>query len=62
MSEEQLECTGMYNPCDKPGKRRRQNTQYADDERNWVIMCDDCFAENEEYWRGMWADYYRNCL
>lgn len=55
-------CTGMYQPCGRIAKRRRQNTQYVDEESNWVIMCDECFAENEEYWAGMWADYYRNCL
>lgn len=58
----QFHCTGMFHPCGKPAKRRRQNTQYVNDESNFVIMCDECFAENEEHWRGMWADYYRDVL
>jgi hypothetical protein len=53
-----MQCTGFSHPCENEGKRRRQNTAYADDERNWVVLCDECFAENEEHWHEMWAEYY----
>ena len=51
-------CTGTYEPCDKLGKWRRQNTRYANDELNWVMMCDTCAEENSKYWHEMWIDYY----
>ena len=57
-----MKCTGMGSPCEREGKRRRQNTRYVDDERNWVVMCDECFDENERYWRDMWSDYYAGCM
>ena len=38
--------------------RYRQNTQYEEDERNWVTLCPECQIENDEYWAGMWAEYY----
>lgn len=43
-------------------KRRRQNTQYCDDDRNYATLCPDCQLENDRYWADMWADYYANCL
>ena len=51
-------CTGVSGPCGKQGKWRRQNTRYADDESNWVMLCDECATENDAYWAEMWADYY----
>ena len=42
--------------------RRRQRTQYVDDDHNWVYMCEPCLIENAEYWDEMWADYYRSQL
>jgi hypothetical protein len=38
--------------------RRRQNTAYVDDERNWKVLCDKCQEDNDEYWNEMWKDYY----
>jgi hypothetical protein len=51
-------CHGITGPCLRKGKRRRQNTAYVEDERNWVVACDDCFEEIEEYWNKMWREYY----
>ena len=42
--------------------RRRQNTQYIQEESNWVTCCDDCFEEVEEYWAEHWAEYYNGRL
>jgi hypothetical protein len=41
---------------------RRQNTQYLDDESNYITLCDPCQEENNEYWSDMWRDYYSGCL
>lgn len=58
-----MKCTGFFSQCDsEDATRRRQNTAYVNDESNWVELCDECFKECEEYWAGMWADYYRDCL
>lgn len=51
-------CQGTDGPCDRPAKRRRQDTAYVDDEMNWVVMCDECAKHNEEHWKSMWAEYY----
>lgn len=39
-------------------EERRQNTRYANDSLNYVVMCDECFIDNEEYWKGMWEQTY----
>ena len=51
--------------CEKEGndvKRRRQNTQYVDDESNFATLCDDCQSDADEYWSERWAEYYAGCL
>lgn len=50
-------CQGVDGPCSNIGKRRRRNTAYVDDEKNFVIMCDSCFELEQEYWKEMWAQY-----
>lgn len=43
----------------KPGvEYRRQNTLYADDSRNYVTCCEDCFKEIQEEWAERWAEYW----
>ena len=51
-------CQGAEGPCQRLGKRRRQNTAYNDEESNWVHLCDQCFEQNEKYWGEMWSEYY----
>jgi hypothetical protein len=51
-------CHGVTGPCFNIGKRRRQNTAYADDKRNWVFLCDECAEINYEYWQNQWNEYY----
>lgn len=59
MSEEKVWC----DRCDKEGAEKyRQDTKYVDEERNWVTLCPECREENDEYWVGMWSDYYASCL
>lgn len=43
-------------------RRRRQNTSYENERRNWVTCCKDCFEEIEEQWADQWADYYSGRL
>lgn len=53
---------GLSCGCGKPAQKRRQNTNYVDDELNWVVACDPCFDEIEAYWAERWADYYAGCF
>ncbi len=55
-------CHGVHGPCSRKGKRRRQNTNYTDDSRNWIVACDECFEEIEEHWAEMWREYYGGVL
>lgn len=47
---------------DEGAERRRQNTAYCEDDRNYVTLCPACHLENDLHWREMWADYYGGCL
>ena len=48
---------------DSPDVREvRQRTSYINDKDNFIIVCPKCEEENDEYWRGMWAEYYQGCL
>jgi len=47
--------------CKKEGadvKRRRQRTAYADDDRNWATLCDECQEEADKMWQERWDEYY----
>ena len=55
-------CQGIVGPCNNKGVKRRQNTAYVEDERNWVFMCDECAKINDEHWQELWDDYYRDCM
>lgn len=47
--------------CGRRAELRRQNTAYAEDNSNWVIACDECFEEIQEYWADRWAEYHSSC-
>jgi len=47
---------------DNGAERRRQNTTYENDELNWMVLCNRCQKEEDEYWRERWDDYYKNCM
>ena len=55
-------CHGCWGPCFHRGRKRRQNTAYADDRCNWVFMCDKCGEENDERWQERWDDYYSGLM
>ena len=38
--------------------RYRMRTAYADDEKNYAILCPECQEESDEYWTERWNDYY----
>lgn len=42
--------------------RHRQNTQYVNQEMNFVTLCPECKAENDEYWEERWAEYHSSCM
>ena len=58
-NEQQVLCCVV---CGSEAKRRRQSTAYVNDELNFVIACDDCFKEIEEYWMERWDDYWSSVL
>lgn len=50
---------GLCDYCGcKGAARRRQNTAYVNDERNWAILCPLCQDANDDYWRERWDEYY----
>lgn len=36
---------------------RRTNTAYVEEKLNWVLECDECYEQTEEYWEMMWRDF-----
>jgi hypothetical protein len=46
--------------CNEPGTRRRLNTDYVDEEKNWSVLCDPCLDDVESYWEERLADYYND--
>ena len=40
----------------------RQNTAYANDDLNWVTLCEEHLQENAEHWQDMWQDYWKDVL
>lgn len=43
-------------------KRRRTNTRYVNDERNFILSCLSCYRDEEAYWAERWAEYYADCM
>lgn len=60
-AEERVACP-MCGVGEGPVRTRRMNTQYADDEMNYVTSCSRCFEEGEEMWAEMWKEYYGGLL
>lgn len=50
-------CQGVDGPCENVALTRRQNTEYADDSKNWVTQCDECFAITQANWKELWSEY-----
>lgn len=36
---------------------RRTNTAYVEEKLNWVLECDECYEQTEEYWEMMWEEH-----
>lgn len=50
-------CANPY--CDSTGAyRRRQNTAYDDDGRNFATLCDECQEESNLHYQAMWDEYH----
>lgn len=43
-------------------QRRRMNTQFGDEEMNWLDSCEPFFLEQEDYWAERWAEYWSSVL
>ncbi len=61
--------TRIYGPkcpcCERRSKSiesRRRNTRYVDDDLNFITSCDDCFREDDRYWKEQWDDYWSSVL
>jgi hypothetical protein len=53
----------QYPNCEREDAvRYRQNTQFVDEESNWVTLCPPHVEDNEEYWADMWSQYYQGCM
>ncbi len=39
-------------------RSRRQNTNYHDDQLNFITCCASCFRKVQEHWLEMWRDYH----
>jgi len=56
-------CEGFYGDCERTDAIEfRMNTRYADEERNYRVLCPVCQQHSEEYWADKWAEYYAGCL
>jgi hypothetical protein len=57
---------GKVNECQKCGDPNgvcyRQRTAYHDDRQNFVTLCPECRAENDDHWDTMWSEYYSGLL
>lgn len=43
-------------------KRRRQNTEYADEESNYITVCMECYEQIVDYWNERWEEYWASRL
>jgi hypothetical protein len=44
------------------GTVQHQYTAYVDEIQNWIIACEPCSEQINEYWKERWAEYYAGCL
>lgn len=51
--------------CKREGediKKRRKNSAYVDDNRNYTVSCLSCYEETVEYYSDMWADFWSGVM
>lgn len=41
-------------------KKRKQNTAYVEDEKNYIVCCKSCFEDVEAYWDERWKELYED--
>lgn len=39
-------------------QKRRLNSAYIDDDKNWMTSCIDAYEEAVSYYEDLWHDYY----
>jgi hypothetical protein len=52
---------GYCNCCNKYfkySKRRRLNTQYEEEDRNYLTSCDSCYRKTINYYNELWDTFY----
>jgi hypothetical protein len=42
--------------------RRRLNTAYVEDKRNWLSSCERCYEEAVEHYQNLWDDYWAQVM
>lgn len=57
-----LDTCGMCGENKRDVLRRRRNTQYFNEESNWLTCCKECFDEDWAFYEELWADYYSSRL
>lgn len=61
--EHYLRCHGFEGPCERADATyQRRNTNYVNDESNFVTLCPDCMEASEAYWAEMWQEYWSSDL
>jgi hypothetical protein len=43
-------------------KIRRRNSEYQNDEENWLTSCTSCFDDDTNQLTELWNDYYSGCM
>lgn len=43
-------------------ERRRLNTNYYNDDLNFLTSCQQCYEDTLAYYAERWQDYYANCM
>ena len=43
-------------------KMHRRNTQFYEDDLNYLIACDSCIQQDNEYYQELWDEYYYSRL
>lgn len=58
-----MKCQGFSCECDsEEAEVYRMNTNYLEDSRNYMTLCECCQEESHEYWAEQWREYYSNCI
>jgi hypothetical protein len=43
-------------------KKHRRNTMYVDNKLNYMIWCDDCAKDDDDYFEERWTEYNQGRL